>query len=193
VRAWSDFKARHPSIAQFLVFFALSNGVTLLQMLMLPLFKLALGATSLIEVNFQFGQIGYNFDRTPYYIFNYASGALADGGGGGLAYFLSVQLAMGMAQVINFFAQRNITFRSNGKVLRAAMWYFIAYVIITVGAAALQGIYKAPIYELLINAWSLGAFGEALADVLTMLINSAISFWVFFPIFKVIFKSGKRG
>jgi len=26
------------------------------------------------------------------------------------------------------------------------------------------------------------------ADVITMLINCAISFWVFFPIFKVIFK-----
>ena len=26
------------------------------------------------------------------------------------------------------------------------------------------------------------------ADVVTMIINAAISFWVFFPIFKVIFK-----
>lgn len=34
----------------------------------------------------------------------------------------------------------------------------------------------------------MGAAGETTADVITMIINSAISFWVFFPIFKVIFK-----
>jgi hypothetical protein len=34
-----------------------------------------------------------------------------------------------------------------------------------------------------------GAAGENAADVITMIINSAISFWVFFPIFKVIFKN----
>ncbi len=27
-----------------------------------------------------------------------------------------------------------------------------------------------------------------MADVITMLINSAVSFWVFFPIFRIIFK-----
>ena len=34
----------------------------------------------------------------------------------------------------------------------------------------------------------MGAAGETVADVITMIINAAISFWVFFPIFKVIFK-----
>ena len=34
----------------------------------------------------------------------------------------------------------------------------------------------------------MGAGGETVADVITMIINTAISFWVFFPIFKVIFK-----
>ena len=29
--------------------------------------------------------------------------------------------------------------------------------------------------------------GETVADIITMIINSAISFWVFFPIFKLIF------
>ena len=34
----------------------------------------------------------------------------------------------------------------------------------------------------------MGAGGETFADIVTMIINAAISFWVFFPIFKVIFK-----
>ncbi len=53
--------------------------------------------------------------------------------------------------------------------------------VITVVAAALQGLYKTPIYDLFIDTWGLGGTGETLAD---LVINSAISFWVFFPIFK---------
>lgn len=187
--AWRRFQAKHAGIAQFLMFFILSNGVTVLQMVMMPLFRSIFSSTGLVDVNFQVGQVGHNFDGSLYYIFNYAAGAISDGGGGGLAYFLAVQVTMGIAQVINFFAQRNVTFKSNGSMAKAAFWYLVAYVVITIGAAAAQGFYKAPIYNLLINTWGWGATGETVADVATMLINSAISFWVFFPIFKVIFKS----
>jgi hypothetical protein len=38
------------------------------------------------------------------------------------------------------------------------------------------------------NTFNMGSGGELIADFITMIINSAISFWVFFPIFKVIFK-----
>jgi hypothetical protein len=38
-------------------------------------------------------------------------------------------------------------------------------------------------------SWGMGSFGETVADIITMIINSAISFWVFFPIFKLIFKN----
>lgn len=187
--AWARFQDRHPGIAQFLVFFILSNGVTLLQMVLMPMFRSLLSGTGLVDISFQVGRIGRNFDGTPYYIFNYAAGEISWGGGGGLAYFLSVQITMAIAQVINFFAQRNVTFKSNGSVARAALWYVLAYIIITIGAAAAQGLYKAPIYNLLISTWGWGATGETVADIITMIINSAISFWVFYPIFKVIFKS----
>jgi len=186
---WKDFEEKHPNITQFLVFFILSNGVTLLQMLLLPLLKQIFLQTSLIDTSFQVVRIGHNLDGSPYYIFNYAAGALADGGGGGLAYFLAVQITIGIAQVINFFAQRNITFKSNGNPWKAAFWYLVAYIFISIGAAALQGVYKVPIYNLFINSWRMGATGETLADFITMIINAAISFWVFFPIFKLIFKN----
>lgn len=186
---WKKFTLKHPTISQFIVFFILSNGVTLLQMFLMPLCRSALGAAGLESINFQIGRIGSNFDGSPYYIFNYAAGAIATGGGGGLAYFLAVQITMAIAQVINFFLQRNVTFKSNSSLKKAAFWYFIAYIVITIGAAAAQGFYKAPIYNLFINTWHMGSFGETLADAITMIINAAISFWVFFPIFKVIFKT----
>lgn len=186
---WVKYKDKHPNIAQFLVFFMLSNGITVLQLVLMPVFKGIFGHTSLVDTNFQIMQFGHNFDGSPYYVFDYGAGSLSSGGGGGLAYFLAVQITIGIAQVINFFAQRNITFKSNSNVWKAAFWYVVAYILITIGAAAAQGFYKAPIYNLLMNTWGWGSAGETTADVITMIINSAISFWVFFPIFKVIFKS----
>lgn len=184
---WLGFAARRPGMAQFIVFFVLSNGVTLLQLVLMPAFKAVFAGTGLVDTGFQALPIGKNVDGSQYYVFDYAAGALPDGGGG-LAYFLAVQVTLAIAQIINFFLQRNVTFRSNTSVWRAAMWYLIAYIIITFGAAALQGLYKAPIYELFINTWGLRSQGEVLADVVTVVINTAISFWVFFPIFKVIFR-----
>ncbi|MBW4258533.1 hypothetical protein KTG15_12685 [Methanobacterium sp. YSL] len=189
---WKQFKEQHPNIAQFLVFFMLSNGVTVLQLVLMPLFRHIFDATPLIHQTFQIGQIGKNIDGTAYFIFDYAKGQISSGGGGGLAYFLAVQITLAIAQVINFFAQRNITFKSNTNPWIAAMWYVFAYIVITLIAAALQGLYKAPIYTMLIHTWGLGSAGETAADVITMIINSAISFWVFFPIFKVIFKQAKE-
>jgi putative flippase GtrA len=188
IRFWNSYKEKYPNIAQFLVFFLLSNGITVLQLVLMPVFKSIFAQTSLVVTNFQILQLGTNFDGSPYYVFDYAAGSLSAGGGGGLAYFLAVQITIAIAQIINFFAQRSITFKSTSNVWRAAIWYFIAYIGITIGAAAAQGFYKAPIYNLLMNTWGLGSVGETTADMITMVINSAISFWVFFPIFKIIFK-----
>ncbi len=188
ISLWNNYTEKHPNIAQFLMFFLLSNGVTVLQIIIMPLFKSLLGNTSLVDTSFQVIQLGNNFDGSAYYVFDYAAGALSAGGGGGLAYFLAVQMSIAIAQIINFFAQRNITFKSNSNIWQAAFWYVIAYIIISLGAAAAQGLYKAPIYNLLMNTWGMGSAGETTADVISMIINSAISFWVFFPIFKIIFK-----
>lgn len=185
---WAKYKEKHPHIAQFLIFFILSNSITVLQLFLMPAFKSLFARTSLVNSNFQILQFGHNFDGSLYYVFDYATGPLASGGGGGLAYFLAVQITIAIAQILNFFAQRSITFKSNSNIWQAAFWYVVAYVVITLGAAAAQGFYKAPIYNLFINTWGWGAAGETTADVITMIINSGISFWVFFPIFKVIFK-----
>lgn len=186
-QTWTAFAVRRPGLAQFVLFFILSNGVTALQLVLMPLFRSAFGHTSLVDTAFQVLPIGHNADGSRFYVFDYAAGALP-GGGGGLAYFLAVEITLAIAQVINFFVQRNVTFRSNSSVAKAATWYLLAYIVITFGAGALQGLYKAPIYRLLITTWGWGTTGETIADVVTMIINSALSFWVFFPIFKVIFR-----
>lgn len=187
VKFWMKFKMAHPELAQFFVFFMVCNSVTVLQMILMPVLKGVFGLTPLVDTNFQILQVGTNLNGSPYFVFDYAAGAIASGGGGGLAYFLAVETTMAVAQVINFFTQRKVTFKSEGNVWKAAAWYVLAYLIITVGAAALQGIYKVPVYTFLMRALGENT-GIVAADIVTMLINCAISFWVFYPIMKWIFK-----
>ena len=190
---WRNLAEDHKNIMEFLKFFIISNGVTVLQMILMPVFKGIFVHTGLMDINFQLWPVGREADGSTYYIFNYAAGALDAGGGGGLAYFLAVQITMAIAQVINFFLQRNVTFKSKGNVYKAAMWYVIAYIIITLSAAALQGWYKEPIYTLFIHTWNMGKKGETIADLITMIINCIISFWVYYPILKIIFREDKGG
>ncbi|WP_342758350.1 GtrA family protein [Kineothrix sedimenti] len=190
---WRNFAEDHKNIMEFLKFFIISNGVTVLQMILMPVFKGIFAHTGLTDINFQLWPVDREADGSTYYIFNYAAGTLDAGGGGGLAYFLAVQITMAIAQVINFFLQRNVTFKSKGNVYKAAMWYVIAYIIITLSAAALQGWYKEPIYTLFIHTWNMGKKGETIADLITMIINCIISFWVYYPILKIIFREDKGG
>lgn len=187
-QAWKEFSLRHPATRQFLLFFLLSNGVTILQILVMPVCKELFLHTRLVDIPFRILQTGFRADGSPWYVFDYPAGALASGGGGGLAYFLAVQIALALAQIINFFAQRNITFQGKGSVGKAAFWYLVAYLVITLGAATLQSLYKEPVYTFFMQTLGMGRGGEALADVVTMVINALLSFWVFFPIFKVIFR-----
>ena len=164
---WSAFAAARPTLAQLIVFSILNVGMTVLQLVLMPVFKLLFGMTSLVGTDFQAIPVGTG------YVFDYAAGALPEGGGG-LAYFLSVQVTLAIAQVVNFFAQRTITFKSNSDPWRAAGWYAVAYVVITFGAAALQSLYKAPIYDLFITTWGMGATGETIADVITIAFINAL-------------------
>lgn len=188
VSLWKSFQSKHPTIAQFTVFFIVSNGVTVLQLVLMPLFRYLFSFTDLINTSFQFLKVGTNLNGDPHYMFDFAEGSISSGGNGGLAYFLAMSITLAIAQIINFFAQRSITFKSNTNPWIAAMWYFIAYILITVIASIALGFYQVPIYTLLRDTWGMGARGETIADILVMIINSAISFWVFYPIFKIIFK-----
>ena len=172
-RWWKNFETKHTTVAQFIVFFVLSNGITVLQLILMPAFKAVFAHTSLVDTAFQFLPVGVSHGHTVF-LFDYPAGSMSVGGGGGLAYFLAVEITLLIAQVINFFAQRNVTFKSNSSVGKAAFWYTVAYVVITIAAAALQVLYKDPIYAWAISA--MGAGGETVADVITMIINAAISF-----------------
>ena len=114
-RWWTAFEDKHTTAAQFIIFFILSNGITVLQLVLMPAFKAAFAHTSLVDTAFQFLPVGVSNGHTVF-LFDYPAGSMSVGGGGGLAYFLAVEITLLIAQVINFFAQRNVTFKSNSSM-----------------------------------------------------------------------------
>lgn len=90
---WKKFEDKHRTVAQFIVFFILSNGITVLQLVLMPAFKAAFAHTGLVDTALQFLPVGVSHGHTVY-LFDYPSGALAAGGGGGVAYFLAVEITL---------------------------------------------------------------------------------------------------
>ena len=50
---WRNFAEDHKNIMEFLKFFIISNGVTVLQMILMPVFKGIFVHTGLMDINFQ--------------------------------------------------------------------------------------------------------------------------------------------
>lgn len=181
---WNRFKTKHPELSTFIVFFISSNIVTIIQMVLQIILSNILESTNLVNINFQYLPVpgATNFvTGEQYYIFDFKAGEA-----GGLAFFLATYITIGIAQVINFFLQRNVTFKSKTNPWIAALWYLLAFVAITLISSALLGLYKKPIFDLF------GSSLEWLANIVVVLINCGISFWVFYPIFKIIFPKDKK-
>ena len=209
VRASLAWWKRHPKIAEFISYFMVGNFVTIIQFILLPVLQAILKNTSLVSTDLHlFGPIGDPAATTtvtvagqaitglnPYYVFNYTAGPVntlvtktLNGitgeylAHGGLAYFLAMFLTLIVAQVLTFYMQRNITFKSKGNLAWQIFWFVIATCIITVGANALYGLYQ---------PWLYSTIGEGLGGLLASLLQCVISFWVFYPIFKIIFPKEK--
>ena len=156
VRCWKA----HPRIAQFITYFMVGNLATVVQLVIIPVLQPILGSTSLVNVDlYLFGPIGDPQTMTtvtavgqtvsglnPYYVFNFTGGPVntlvtrtlngITGSyltHGGVAYFLATFIPLILSQVVSFFLQRKVTFKSSGNIAWQAMWYFAAFLVITVG------------------------------------------------------------
>ena len=136
---WKDFVEKHPKASKWLreggLFFLFSNLVTVVQYIIYAFLPGVLGLelagvawswpavpVSLFGIDFTWNAIGYDV------LYDSSGNAII---GGGLGYLIAMLSGSFLAQVINFPLQRNITFRSNGNPWYQAMWYFIAWVVIT--------------------------------------------------------------
>ncbi len=188
---WECFEQRHPKLAkwvyQIFYFFVFSMGVTVFQYLIFTLMPHLLGKglagtefmwpqvhMHLFGVDFDWSLLGYEVLRDR------ATGEALIGGG--LGYFISYETGSFLAQCINFPLQRNITFKSKGNPVYQAMWYFIAWVVISLICNGFNNLWM-PIAQQYVT--------PAIYNLLVTLITGGVSMIIFFFVFKIIFPEGE--
>ncbi|MGL6201706.1 MAG: hypothetical protein ACRC3H_22540 [Lachnospiraceae bacterium] len=188
---WGNFAVKHPTAAKWLhqlaLFYVFSLSVTIFQYLMftfLPyLFGIKLAGTEFMwpQIPVHFAGVDYKWNILGYDIARNTAGEVVIGGG--LGYFISYELGSFLAQCINFPLQRNITFKSHGKISFQIMWYFIAWVLISLFCNAINGLWL-PIAQ--VN------FSPAIYNLLVTFITGGVSMIIYFFVYKIIFPEGKK-
>lgn len=190
---WGKFAKEHPKLSkwvyQIFYFFVFSMGVTIFQYLVFTFMSHLLGkglaATefmwpqvhmSVFGVEFNWSLLGYDVLKDS------ATGEILIGGG--LGYFISYETGSFLAQCINFPLQRNITFKSKGNPVYQAIWYFIAWVIISLICNGFNNLWM-PIAQ--------QYTAPAVYNLLVTFITGGVSMIIFFFVFKIIFPEGEAG
>lgn len=191
MKGWSRFEAGHPKLAkwiyQIFYFFVFSMGVTVFQYLVFTFLPHILGEglagkefmwpqvpMNILGVEFTWSLLGYNVLRD-------ASGAVMIGGG--LGYFISYEVGSFLAQCINFPLQRNITFKSKGNPAWQALWYFIAWIVISLICNGFNNLWMPVAAEYV---------APAVYNLLVTFITGGVSMVIFFFVFKIIFPEGEK-
>ena len=184
-KKWSDFEKNHPKASKWVreggLFFIFSNVVTVVQYIIYAFLPNLLGLewswpaipASLFGIDFTWNAIGYDV------VYDAAGNVVI---GGGLGYLIAMLVGSFLAQVINFPLQRNITFRSKGNPWYQAMWYFIAWVVITFVVNSINCVWVA-VAGHFVPTW--------LYNIGSTMIMGTISMVVFFFVFKIIFPEGE--
>ena len=159
---------------QFVKFYLFSLLVTLLQYLLLTFLPTIINNnTDWCSIPCQLFRVKLGIVDT--YIFNYP---VTGDETGGMGYFAAFAITLFIAQCVNFPMQRNVTFKSHGNVWYQAMWYVIAFVVITVVCSVLMSIYV-PICKQFLE--------PAVYNILITVINGGVQMVIYFPVYKIIF------
>ena len=177
---WAAFVESHPKLAKWIreggLFVLVSNLITVFKYFLLTFLPAAfafLGSRdfgfpgidlTLFGISFKWYIIGYGADQ------------------GGIAYFTAYMIAMVIGEVINFFIQRGWVFRSKGNIAWQAMWYVIAFCIVTCVVNSINCIWVA-VAGHFVPGW--------LYNIGTTVLNGGISMVVFFFVNKIIFPEGE--
>lgn len=189
-KMWKDFKEKYPRLSkwvyQIFYFLIFSMGVTIFQYLVFTFMPHMLGE-NLAGTEFMWPQIPMNimgvtftWSLLGYNVLTDATGTVLIGGG--LGYFISYEVGSFLAQCINFPLQRNITFKSKGNPFYQALWYFIAWIVISLICNGFNNLWM-PIAAVYIS--------PAIYNLLVTFITGGVSMVIFFFVFKIIFPEEK--
>lgn len=180
MKFWSDFESKHPRAAKWIreggLFIIVCNLVTVLKYLMLQFLPAAFSGLPLVDFgwpaipvtmfgeSFQWNVIGYDVAH------------------GGLPYFCAYMVAMFVGECINFPIQRNFVFRSHGNVWYQAMWYLIAFTVVTVVVNSINCVWVAVAGKFV---------PDFIYNIGTTVLNGGVSMVIFFVVNKIIFPEGE--
>lgn len=148
VKAW---KEKNPNLYEFIMFNILSNVAT---------------ATNFVVLWLSVSFIFANLTSRPFnwLIFNYP--VEADGLGG----FLSFLVAYTMAQIVNYFVQKNLVFKSDNNLKKSISWY-----IFTVVAAGIISVWLPP-YIIELTSPIVGRWAPTMANAVNIVVQVAINY-----------------
>ena len=92
-------------------------------------------------------------------------------------------IAMVIGEVINFFSQRGWVFRSKGNIAWQAMWYVLAFCVVTCVVNSINCIWAA-VAGHFVAPW--------LYNIGTTVLNGGVSMVVFFIVNKIVFSDTKK-
>lgn len=188
---WERFQKKRPRLAKWVYqigcFFGFSMGVTVFQYLVFTFMPGILG-TRLAGIEFMYPQIPmkifgveFTWSLIGYNVLTDAVGAVKTGGG--LGYLISYETGSFLAQCINFPLQRNITFKSKGNPWYQALWYFLAWVVISLVCNGFNNLWM-PVAAAYVP--------PAVYNLLVTFVTGGVSMGIFFFVFKIIFPEGEK-
>ena len=185
----NKFAQKHPKLAEWIrkggLFVIFSYVVTFIKMLLLmflpALFRGMVGNAEWLWPNIPVKVLGVKLNLAI------IGNALAtDAAGvvtGGLAFTLANLTTIFIGEFINFPLQRNITFKSHGNPIYQALWYFIAWVVISLICNGFNNLWM-PIASVYV--------APAIYNILVTFITGGVSMVIFFFVFKIIFPEGEK-
>jgi putative flippase GtrA len=178
---WKVFEDRNPKTAKWIreggLFVIVSNLITVFKYLLLQFLPAAFSRLPVIDFGFPGIDITILGETFKWNIIGY------DALHGGLPYFCAYMIAMVVGEVINFPIQRSFVFRSKGNIVKQALWYLLAFCLITCIVNSVNCIWIA-VAGLYVPSW--------LYNIGTTVLNGGVSMVVFFFVNKVIFPEDER-
>lgn len=163
MKAVKNFVTAHPHLWEFLKFNLFSNCATIVNFI-----TIWMGTTIIFK---KFANIPFKF-----LVFNYVDHLDTNLG---LCGFLSFLLATILAQIVNFFIQKNFVFKSNAEFQKAVPKYIMLSIVLVVISAAMPAYSQ----KFFIKLGILSELVPTLANVLNIFIQVVISypvmkFWI---------------
>lgn len=178
--AVKNWAASHPSTVKWLreggLFVLVSNLITVFKYILLTFLPAAFSGLPVVDFGFPGISITLFGETFQWNIIGY------DADHGGLPYFCAYMVAMVIGEIINFFAQRSLVFRSKGNILYQGIWYLLAFCVVTCIVNSINCIWVA-VAGLLVPSW--------LYNIGTTVLNGGVSMVIFFFVNKIIFPEGK--